>query len=138
MKPCKTCKEFTCGANGSDYVSMRCGSEEGFVRVASDCLPNAAELVWKEQLDAYFGREDDCMCDDANAKTLENAADAIEHLLAENAKLKAERDAAVADMTNIVHDMCGTCICDYCIGCERNGRAGCETDDGDRWEWRGV
>lgn len=47
MKPCKTCKEFSCAVNGSDYVSMKCGAEEGFVRIDADCvsLRNAAELV---------------------------------------------------------------------------------------------
>lgn len=50
-----------------------------------------------------------------------------------------ERDAAIADLTSIVHDMGNTCICDYCIGCVSNGfREGCKTDDGDRWEWRGT
>lgn len=50
-----------------------------------------------------------------------------------------ERDAAIADLKNIVHNMGNACICDYCIGCVSNGfREGCKTDDGDRWEWRGV
>lgn len=65
-------------------------------------------------------------------RVLREAADAIEQLV-------KERDAAVADLTNIVHNMGNTCICDYCIGCVSNGfREGCKTDDGDRWEWRGV
>ena len=91
---------------------------------------------------------------------LSEAADAIEQLVKERddereaadewqhryfelarkcSQLEKERDAAVADLTNIVHDMGNTCICDYCIGCVSNGfREGCKTDDGDRWEWRGV
>lgn len=57
-----------------------------------------------------------------------NYKDAIEALLAENEKLKAERDAAVADLTR------NCCICAYqktatCGGCHI---------DNDRWEWRGV
>lgn len=84
---------------------------------------------------------------------VEDAADAIEKLINEKSTLellnhlercehdhtRKERDAAVADLTNIVHDMWTTCICDYCIGCVSNGfREGCKTDNGDRWKWRGV
>ena len=81
------------------------------------------------------------------------AADAIEQLVSDYeilAKMYAkvnedlcartkERDAAVEDLSLIVHDMGNTCICDYCIGCEKDGHyAPCDTDDGDKWEWRGV
>lgn len=86
-------------------------------------------------------------------RLLKQAADAIEQLVNEKNTLellnhlercehdhtRKERDAAMADLNAIVHDMENTCICDYCIGCVSNGfREGCKTDDGDRWEWRGV
>lgn len=162
MKPCKTCKEFSCGANGSDYVSMRCGSEEGFIRADADCfsLPNAAELV------EFFRKESESMIVEyvRDGYRLKEAADAIEQLLEEteeqkrriyklaydydededtinrlmkeNTKLKAERDAAV-------HDLKISSDCDFCkyntddpAFCEKSPRG--DECMGKRWEWRGV
>ena len=145
MKPCKTCKEFSCGANGSDYVSMKCGSEDGFIPVADDCLPNAAELVEflrkeSESMIVEYG-SDGCMIVEygSDGYRLKKAADAIEQMFgkieqleAENAQLKAERDAAIDDLQ--YDRSCVSCKYHYhgtatCSGCHI---------DKDRWEWRGV
>ena len=98
----------------------------------TDCisLPNVAELV------NFLRGEAKELSMLANGKTecnaLWKAADAIESLLAENAKLKAERDAAVADLKNLAY--CSQClhedkfpISNPCCVCQ-----------GDKWEWRGV
>ena len=73
----------------------------------ADCfsLPNAAELIGELREDAYFWREDDYLCDVRRAEILEETADTIEQLMQENAKLKAERDAALKALP---HD-CRTC-----------------------------
>lgn len=109
----------------------------------SDCfsLPNAAELV--EELKVCAS---DCSYlqngfDLHNGSIMFRAADAIEQLMQENAKLKAERDAAVALLKEE----------SYCYSCkqctERDGNeCWCaasndwsEWYDGcDAWEWRGV
>lgn len=136
MKPCKTCKEYTCSANGSDYVSTKCGSEEGFVRVDADCLPNAElveDLRDKANLVSYYNRTT------AKEETIEwKAADAIEQLLAENARLKAERDAAMSDINR---------YCRFCIICKHakftenyrhNSCGKCLDEDNRHFEWRGV
>lgn len=71
---------------------------------------------------------------DRNVLQLQNHLERCEH-----EHTRKERDAAVADITNIVHDMANTCICDYCVGCEKDGHHDeCKTDEGDSWEWRGV
>ena len=78
----------------------------------ADCvsLPNAAELV--EQLRS-----------NPNNVWMTEAAGSIEQLLADNAKLKAERDAAINDIPRFC-DKCKHLNQTYCAGCE--------------WEWRGV
>lgn len=69
---------------------------------------------------------------EGHCEILLNAADAIEQLV-------KERNVAVDDITNIVHDMGNTCICDYCVGCEKDGyHDECKTDEGDSWQWRGL
>ena len=105
----------------------------------ADCfsLPNAAKLVG-ELRDDYkaFG---DGRTQNFVEVTLrcKKAADAIEQLLAENAKLKTERDAAVADFTDL-NKQYGA-YCRYCKG----SKCGFKAKDGwcaacPNYEWRGV
>ena len=94
----------------------------------ADCLPNAAELV--EELKKCA----DCAgvyCTEFCGEKLFEISDFVEALLAENAKLKAERDAA---MRTIPHD-CNTCSkdCDITIAHKALLTKRC-----DNWEWRGV
>lgn len=60
---------------------------------------------------------------------LTQAADAIEALMQENAKLKAELDAAVSDMESIANNM--LVGCEYC-------KKGCTSWKDCHFEWRGV
>lgn len=104
----------------------------------ADCasLPNAAEMVkklrGKAKLVSYYNHTT------AKKETLEwKAADVLEQavkqnagmvkrcdeLIAENAKLKAELDAAINDIPRFC-DKCKHLNQTYCVGCE--------------WEWRGA
>lgn len=83
----------------------------------TDCVSNAAELVAETRLSAeYIARLNGGESKDYIPW---KAADAIEQLLAENAKLKAERDAAVADIIiacrgeRTLCGMCGNNKCEY-------------------------
>ncbi len=117
----------------------------------ADCvsLPNAAELVG--ELRAWSGciiygeNCDECGKEEGQERrfcrrqqeTMFIAADAIEQLMHENAKLKAERDAAVEDFTDL-NKRYGA-YCRYCKG----SKCGFKTEDGwcvacPNWEWRGV
>lgn len=92
----------------------------------ADCfsLPNAAEILknirWM-YADEYW---------------VQIAADAIEALLAENAKLRKERDAAVEDL-----EKTGSCL--SCVHCNLNDLTcdcldECALGTESKWEWRGV
>ena len=94
-----------------------------------DCisLPNAAELVeeLKNCADCAGG-----YCTEACGESLFKIADFVEALLAENAKLKAERDA-IRDAL-----VAGGTYCDICkkyISCLSS-----EDCKGEKFEWRGV
>ena len=100
-------------------MSVKCGSEEGFIRADADCfsLPNAVELV--EELRCFsvnrFNCDYKCLI-----STVDKAADAIEAL--------ASADGSVNDRL-------------YCKYREDDGQCHhrcmfCSSDWG--WEWRGV
>lgn len=104
----------------------------------ADCVspPNAAELVEDLRKHIKLSREGRIYVDIGSEIFCRQAADAIEQLLAENAKLKKERDAAVRDL-KISSD------CDFCkyntddpMFCDKSPRG--DECMGKRWEWRGV
>ena len=100
-----------------------------------DCfsLPNAAKLVAKMR--DYADTADDniygiCV---NTPNVLRQAADAIEQLLAENAKLKEELDSAIEDLN--FGRCCTTCLHRKKKSCPPNK---CLNDENLHWEWRGV
>lgn len=129
-----------------------------------DCfsLPDAAELVTTLRNHAEYCDMPFSWMNEAYAQ----AADAIEQLLAENAKLKAERDeykqkylSSEADATNLtgllvqaVADLqkesrflyggchlCGNAHTEICKSCIRDDFYADIADNAtDKWEWRGV
>ena len=111
----------------------------------ADCfsLPNAAELIgelraWSGCI-IYGDNCDECDKEEGQERrfcrqqqeTMFIAADAIEALLVENKRLKAELDSA---MKELPHD-CNTCSkdCDITIAHKALSTKRC-----DEWEWRGV
>ena len=94
----------------------------------ADCfsLPNAVELV--EELREAASEDDSITFD---YKYIEEIVNAIEALMLENTKLKAERDDAMRTMP---HD-CNTCSkdCDITIAHKALFTKRC-----DEWEWRSV
>lgn len=118
----------------------------------ADCftMPNAAELV--KQLkgrSACVGFYDNCNNCDVEFKTScrtqqemnKQAAYAIEALMQENAKLKAKRDAAVADLKSAA-DASGECFgCKFMDlrkhTCTHQEKMICDKNNS-KWEWRGI
>lgn len=112
----------------------------------ADCfsLMNMAELVEMLRVEAEAVQAIEWEIPICTSKHLAQAADVLEQavkqnagmvkrcdeLLAENAKLKAELDAAVRDMLYVKE--CAICKYIRTATCE-----GCHVDK-DRWEWRGV
>lgn len=91
----------------------------------ADCLQNATELVEGKRNYARVIGSITLSCGEMNI-----LADAYENILSENARLKAERDAATGDL---LYDR-------SCFACKYHNTAtcgGCHIDK-DRWEWRGV
>ncbi len=65
----------------------------------------------------------------------EDAATALEHLQAENGRLKRERDAAVENLRVCSIENCMEC--QYCL--YRTARSFCwGCTDGSNWVWRGI
>jgi FtsZ-binding cell division protein ZapB len=63
----------------------------------------------------------------------------IEDLKAENERLTREKDAAVSDL-NALRKKCG-CLCFACKHDENYNReicSGCEYNNANNWEWRGM
>lgn len=98
----------------------------------ADCfsLPNAAELVEMLRVEAEAVQAIEWEIPICTSKHLAQAADAIEQfakdinvLTEQNAKLKAELDAAINDIPRFC-DKCKHLNQTYCVGC--------------KWEWRGV
>ena len=109
----------------------------------ADCfsLLKAVELVEGLRRHIKLSREGRIYVDIGSEIFCRQAADTIEQLLAENAKLKAERDAAVADLKSVVADGYGLNECRYCKYREEDGQ--CHHDcvpysEKWGWEWRGV
>ncbi len=104
----------------------------------ADCfsLPNAAELVEEKRNYARAIGSITLSCGEMNI-----LAGAYENILAENAKLKAERDAAVEDLKSAA-DESGECWgCEFmdlrkqtCIHLEKMI---CSKNNS-KWKWRGV
>ncbi len=101
----------------------------------ADCfsLPNAAELV--EELKKCA----DCAgvyCTEFCGEKLFEISDFVEALLAENAKLKAELDAAIADINDMIKRYgayCRYCKTDCAFKSLNGWCSGCR-----EFEWRGV
>lgn len=98
------------------------------------CLPNVERLAEALRICARMKREHD-----DSYYNMTTAADAIEQfakdidvLTKENAKLKAERDTAVADLKDL----------GYCSKCLHENKYPiynpCCVCQGNMWEWRGI
>lgn len=72
-----------------------------------------------------------------NNRTLDEQAVYIDQLINRVHQLEAERDAAVADIKQMVHDPYEPCFCDYCkLTEEECAKSNCRGRD--QFEWRGV
>ena len=70
-------------------------------------------------------------------RCIENMTDKLNDMKDEAAKLQAERDAAVADIKQMVLDPYEPCFCDYCkLTEEECARSNCKGRSA--FEWRGV
>lgn len=108
----------------------------------ADCvsLPNAVELVASTRLTAeYIARINGGKPQDYHPW---KAADAIEQLIAENAKLKAERDAAAETIKTILQSSENIDLCMLCkYGNDSNAK--CTEPNGREWclknaQWVGA
>lgn len=117
--------------------SYDCGSEECILNLMHDAL------AYIQQLEADNAQLNRC---------IENMTDKLNAAHDETAQMKAERDAAVADIRFAFTSYVGACqTCKHgenqvdciepirCPDCE-NEKCKCQSCDGDfrNWEWRGV